>query len=121
MPDTLDPGALAELRDVAGGDGELYAELLDTFLTDADQYLGEMEAALAPGAETELGRAAHSLKSNAMSVGAGRLAELSRDLETEARSGPVESPAERVTAIRAELVGVKAAVQDTRDEARGGG
>ena len=74
-----------------------------------------------PGAEAELGRAAHSLKSNAMSVGAVRLADLCRNLESDARSGPVASPAERVAAIRDELVGVRAAVQDVRDEARRGG
>lgn len=121
MPDALDPAALAELREVAGGDAELFAELLDTFLSDADQYLAEMEASVRPGAEADLGRAAHSLKSNAMSVGAGSLAELCRQLEADARAGTVEAPAERVAAIRAELSGAVEAVRAVRDEATGGG
>jgi hypothetical protein len=70
---------------MTGGDAALFVELLDTFLTDADQYLGELDAAVAAGDHAALQRPAHSLKSNALNVGATRLAELSRSLEQEAR------------------------------------
>jgi histidine phosphotransfer protein HptB len=121
MPETLDPGALAELRDVAGGDAEIYAELLDAFLADADRYLLEMQGTLAPDASAELGRAAHSLKSNAMSVGATRLAELCRDLETAARVGSVPDAPTQVETIAKELDVVGEAVRDARREALDGG
>ena len=76
MPEPLEREALNELLALTGGDAMLFVELLDTFLSDADQYLGELDAAVAAGDHAALQRPAHSLKSNALNVGATRLAEL---------------------------------------------
>jgi HPt (histidine-containing phosphotransfer) domain-containing protein len=107
MADPLDRAALDELREMAGDDPGLYAELLDTFLADADLYLAELHAASDAPA---LVRPAHSLKSNAMNVGAAALAELCRALEADARADAVADPAARVAAIGAELDVVRPAV-----------
>lgn len=120
MPEPLEREALNELRAMTGGDAVLFVELLDTFLTDADQYLGELDAAVAAGDHAALQRPAHSLKSNAMSVGATRLAELSRALEAEARTGSVASADAQVAAVREELAIVRVAVASVRQEAADG-
>jgi HPt (histidine-containing phosphotransfer) domain-containing protein len=111
MPDALDPGALDELLAMAGGDPELLRELLGDFLADADRYADELDAAVEAADDSALVRPAHSLKSNAMNVGATRLAELCRALEADARAGAVPSAAERVGEVQAELDEVRAAVE----------
>jgi HPt (histidine-containing phosphotransfer) domain-containing protein len=120
MPEPLEREALNELLAMTGGDATLFVELLDTFLTDADQYLGELDAALTAGDHAALQRPAHSLKSNALNVGATRLAELSRSLELEARTGSVASADDRVDAVRDELAVVRDAVASVRREAADG-
>ncbi|HEY8170666.1 MAG TPA: Hpt domain-containing protein [Candidatus Limnocylindria bacterium] len=120
MPDPLDRAALDDLLAMAGGDASLLVELLDSFIADADQYATELDAAIAAGDDAALVRPAHSLKSNAMNVGATRLAELSRALELDARGGPVAEAESRVAAVQAELAEVRTAVAEARQEAAGG-
>lgn len=120
MPDPLERAALDELLAMTGGDAALFVELLDTFLTDADQYLGELDAAVEAGDHAALQRPAHSLKSNALNVGATRLAELSRAIEMDARAGSVPSAGDRVAAVREEFAGVRDAVASARREALDG-
>jgi histidine phosphotransfer protein HptB len=110
----LDRSALDELRAMTGDDPALYAELLDTFLSDADLYLAELTAATDAAG---LVRPAHSLKSNAMNVGATELAEVCRALEADARADAVPDPSGRVAAIRSELARVRPAVAAERDAA----
>jgi len=114
MPEPLDRVALDDLRALTGGDPTLYAELLDAFLTDADQYLAELETAPDSAA---LRRAAHSLKSNAMNVGATSLAELCQALEADLTAGAVPDAPARVDAIRHELTAVCEAVGREREGA----
>jgi HPt (histidine-containing phosphotransfer) domain-containing protein len=121
MPDPLEREALNELLAMTGGDAALFVELLDTFLTDADQFLGELDAAVTADDHAALQRPAHSLKSNALNVGATRLAELSRAIEMDARAGSVPSAEDRVAEVRAELAVVREAVASARQEAAGGG
>lgn len=118
MPETLDRAALDALRDMTGGDAALYVELLDTFVTDADLYLGELTGATDA---TALARAAHSLKSNAMTVGATELAAACRALEADARAGEVADRDPRVAEIGALLAVARDAVVRERDRAAAGG
>lgn len=111
MIETLDRAALDELREMVGDDPALYAELLDTFLSDAELYLAELASAPDVAA---LVRPAHSLKSNAMNVGATRLAELCRTLEADAAADAVPDAAVRVAAIGVELDVVRPAVMAER-------
>jgi HPt (histidine-containing phosphotransfer) domain-containing protein len=108
--DPIDRAALAELVDMTGGDLAFLAELIDTFSTDAAGMLAGLEAASSSGDVAAMMRPAHSLKSNAASFGAHRLAELCRALEHDAREGTVPDAETRVAAIRDELVAVEAAL-----------
>jgi HPt (histidine-containing phosphotransfer) domain-containing protein len=69
---TLDPAALDSLREL-GGD-EFVGELVDTFLADAPALLSAC-------------RAAHTLKSNGLTLGATGFAEACAELEELARGG----------------------------------
>jgi HPt (histidine-containing phosphotransfer) domain-containing protein len=117
MPDPLDRGALDDLLAMTGGEPSVFAEILDTFVADAEQYVGELEAAAASDDPALLVRPAHSLKSNAMTVGATRLADLCRALEADAKAGSVGSPTDRVADVRAELDFVGPAIVAARAEA----
>jgi histidine phosphotransfer protein HptB len=110
MSPRIDSGTFAELQANAGA--EFVCELVDTFAEEAPQILAEMRAALADGAAERFRRAAHSLKSNANTFGASRLAELARALEL----GGLPSSAGAVDAVAAELALSLAAL---KEQARG--
>ena len=82
---TIDAATFAELQESAGAD--FVKELVQTFLEEAPAMLAELREALAAGHADAFRRAAHSLKSNSLTFGAGALAALARDLELSA--GPV--------------------------------
>lgn len=76
----IDPAIFAELKDTAGAD--FVSELVATFADEeAPQMLAELRDALAAGSAERFRRAAHSLKSNAMTFGALPLGEQARSLE----------------------------------------
>lgn len=60
-------------------------ELIDAFLDDAPNMIGEMETALTARDTESFRRNAHSLKSNASTFGATELAGLAKELEMMAR------------------------------------
>jgi HPt (histidine-containing phosphotransfer) domain-containing protein len=76
---TIDPKTFAELQDTAGAD--FVKELVQTFLEEAPAMLQELRDALAAGNADAYRRAAHSLKSNSLTFGAGALAALAREQE----------------------------------------
>ena len=75
----IDPAVYSELQTTTGS--EFVAELVDTFLEEAPGMLAELRAARAAGNAERFRRAAHSLKSNANTFGAVRLAAQARELE----------------------------------------
>ena len=117
MAETLDRVALAGLLEMVGDDPEFVTELVDTFLADARVHLEAMAAAVAAGSAEELLRPAHTLKSNALNLGAAALAAISRTLEEQARAGSLDGAAGRVAAAREELGRVVAALERARDDA----
>ena len=84
-PPPIDHAAFAELQDSAGA--EFVAELVDTFLEEAPHMLAELRATATTVRPDAFRRAAHSLKSNANTFGATRLATLARDLELDGIPG----------------------------------
>jgi HPt (histidine-containing phosphotransfer) domain-containing protein len=97
---TLDPAALESLREL-GGD-EFVGELVDTFLADAPALL----SALHGTDVAEVRRAAHTLKSNGLTLGAAGFAEACAELEELARTGDISGAGalvERVDHSYAEL------------------
>ena len=80
MPDS--PINMATFNDLQATAGEEFVvELVATFLEEAPQMLADLREAQAAGAAERFRRAAHSLKSNADTFGAGKLGELARELE----------------------------------------
>jgi HPt (histidine-containing phosphotransfer) domain-containing protein len=78
MP-VIDKATFEELKQLSGAD--FINELIDAFLEDGPQMIGQMEAALAAGDVESFRRNAHSLKSNANTFGAKELGALAKELE----------------------------------------
>ncbi len=77
------------LKESTGAD--FIEELIDAFLEDAVTQIAEMKSALATQDSETFRRAAHSLKSNAATFGAGDLAVLARELEMLGRERNLET------------------------------
>jgi CheY-like chemotaxis protein len=78
--DALNTSALERLAKTLG-EGPAVAELIDTFFAEAPKLVATLQEAARAGDAGELRRAAHTLKANAATFGAERLAELCRRLE----------------------------------------
>jgi HPt (histidine-containing phosphotransfer) domain-containing protein len=101
MPDDpIDAATLGELLDTVGGDEAFLAELVGSYLADSPGLFDEMDAAIAGGDAVTLRRAAHTLKSTSVSLGALRLSEMCREIEQAAIGG--ELLAARVAGAAAE-------------------
>ncbi len=117
-PRVLDPPALKRLSAITGGDPELLTALIDTFLDDAPRLLDGARLGLRQGQADDVRRAAHTLKSNGATFGAVRLSELSRALESLARSGTLEGTVDLIAQIEAEYDQVRIGLAALRE--RGG-
>jgi HPt (histidine-containing phosphotransfer) domain-containing protein len=107
--------ALDNLREIAGGDDSLLAELIDTFFDEAPSLLAEMRQGLQAMQPEALQRAAHSLKSNSADFGAMRLSNLCKELEAMGKAGILEGAAERIAEAAAEYAKVKDALETRRN------
>jgi len=105
---TIDPTVFAELQETAGAD--FVGELVDTYLEEAPPMLAELRSAHADGSAERFRRAAHSLKSNASTFGATRLAAMARELELH---GPVDDTAP-IDALEDEHSRVAVALKELR-------
>jgi len=75
----IDLPTFTELQASTGAD--FVAELVATFAEEAPGMLAELRAAWAAASPERFRRAAHSMKTNALSFGAQRLADCARTLE----------------------------------------
>jgi HPt (histidine-containing phosphotransfer) domain-containing protein len=114
MSGPIDDAVFAGLVEMTGGEMDFVDELVDTFLEDGDRQIAAMRAAVADGDVATLARAAHSMKSGGLNVGALALGALSRSLEEAGRSGPVPDAGERIAAIDDALTAARAALLDER-------
>jgi CheY-like chemotaxis protein/HPt (histidine-containing phosphotransfer) domain-containing protein len=96
----VDAAALESLREV-GGD-EFLAEVIDTFLADLPTLLATLRRGLQERDAAEVRRAAHTLKSNGATLGAGEFAEACSALEQQAKDGRLDEAAALVDRIEAE-------------------
>ncbi len=90
------------------------AELIDTFLEDGRALAVALAEALARGDVDAFRRAAHSLKSNAETLGATRLGALARELEALARSGTLAGAEERLGPLARAHEAAARALQEVR-------
>ena len=111
----LDPAAVEALSELLGGDREALADLAGAFLEEAPQRLADARVGAVQGDLALAGRAAHTLKSNAMTFGAGRLASQSRSLELAARDGDLAGSRALIGGLETEWAKVREAVEALRD------
>jgi PAS domain S-box-containing protein len=91
---TLDEARIATLRDLDGGDGTLLATLVDEYDRDTRIQIDRLHAAVAEGDPHTVERSAHTVKGASANIGAMRLADLCRELESLGRVGALgEAPA----------------------------
>ena len=84
---TLDRASLDALEELIAGDTVTAREIVHAFVDDAPERVREIRDGVARGDHELARRAAHSLKSNAMTFGALELAAACRELEELARDG----------------------------------
>ena len=83
----IDARVIQGLRELGGDeDPGLLVELIDLYLADAPQRMGEIRQALTSGDWKLLERAAHTLKSASANIGALELSSICKELEAKARS-----------------------------------
>jgi CheY-like chemotaxis protein/HPt (histidine-containing phosphotransfer) domain-containing protein len=110
-PGVLEPGALAELRELGcAGASDVVTRVVEAYLRSAPELLRALEDAERAADTAGVARAAHTLKSSSAQVGAARLALLAKELEALGRGGSLEGVAERIRAARAELDAVQEAL-----------
>jgi HPt (histidine-containing phosphotransfer) domain-containing protein len=112
---SLDSGALDNLRELGGDD--FLTEVIDTFFADAPTLLATLRSSLAESEAGELRRAAHTLKSNGTTLGAGEFAELCRTLEQRAKDGRLSGASEIVGRIEQEYEPLREALAKLRTKA----
>lgn len=110
MP-AIDKMTFEDLKQISGDD--FINELIDAFLEDAPQMIGQMETALVAGDTESFRRNAHSLKSNASTFGATELAGLANELEMMARENNL-AVGDRLKELRAALQSASAELETMR-------
>lgn len=84
----LDAAVVSGLRQLTPpGEPDVLAEVLNLFLVEVPPRLDRLRNAWASGNIEELRRVAHSLKGSAGNIGARRLYEVCRQLDTSCKSG----------------------------------
>ncbi|NWF64773.1 MAG: Hpt domain-containing protein [Chloroflexi bacterium] len=81
----IDMNVYNMLKEATGA--EFIHELVNAFLEDTPVQFEQMRSALAAGDSEVFCRAAHTIKSNAATLGANQLASLARELEKIGREG----------------------------------
>jgi CheY-like chemotaxis protein len=110
----LDDAAVESLKELGGDD--FVAEVIDTFLGEAPALVAALRTAQENGDMELLRRAAHTLKSNGQTFGAGAFSELCRELEQRAKNGEAEGAAGLVERIGDEYRALEQALAALRPE-----
>jgi CheY-like chemotaxis protein/HPt (histidine-containing phosphotransfer) domain-containing protein len=99
----IDTQVLIRLVDGTGGDAGFVAELIEQFEAETPGLVAAARAGLDAGDADEVRRAAHTLKSNAATFGAGQLAESSRVLEEAAKRNALDDAPQQLDDIARKL------------------
>jgi len=110
----IDRNTVEQLASTMGG--AFVGELIDTFIEDGRQLVATLRQALEGNDLDAFRRAAHSLKSNGETLGAGRLATLARELETMARGGSLTGADQRLDPLTREYESAAEALGQLRRE-----
>lgn len=89
---TFDPSVFNKYREFMGEETDAFvADIIQTFLVSAPRALGEMDSLLKAEKRQDFVRAAHTLKSNAATVGANTLRDWCEKMELQ--GGTLAAPA----------------------------
>ena len=113
----LDLDKLNQLRrlDSANGIGVLQ-KLLPVYLKSLPKYLSQIEHTFESSDSVQLARAAHTLKSSTVMIGADALADLCHQLENLANDNQLDAVAQRLDLLRHECAQVTAALEKLLEE-----
>ena len=101
----IDRATFDELKEISGED--FINELIDTFLEDAPKLIEEMRVALDTHNADSFRRAAHSMKSNAATFGAGQLSALAKELEMLGKENKLHETGDKLGALEEAFVPVR--------------
>ena len=108
---------IEELRSL--GRPQMVERAASLFQKQAEKGLGEFDNALHAGDAAEVERAAHALKSAALSIGGRRFAAVAGDCEQAARKGNLETAGSLATRLRPEFTSLcQGLAEITADGAR---
>ncbi len=85
---TLDLDFFAELKESIG---DAFTSMLEVFIEDLPVYLSRLESSIREGALDNIPNIAHAIKGSASNIGASRLAEISRHIESAGRNIDIET------------------------------
>lgn len=88
------------LQQSCGGDEEFARELFGEYRQRVAELLEAMESALRAGKADDIRKGAHELKGSSMTLGAVSLAQISKDLEEQCKSGNLDGAAGHVAGLR---------------------
>lgn len=113
VPPDYDPAPLRRLSESMGGEGPaVVRELLDIFAATAPQYLAELRAAIGSADAATIRRTAHTLKANASTLGATRLAEAARAVESRVIESDLDGAAAALPALDDAFAAVAVVLRD---------
>jgi len=113
----LDLDKLNQLRrlDSANGVGVLQ-KLLPVYLKSLPKYLSQIEHTFESGDSIQLARAAHTLRSSTVMIGADALADLCHQLENLANDNQMDAVAQRMDSLRYECAQVMVVLEKLLEE-----
>jgi HPt (histidine-containing phosphotransfer) domain-containing protein len=92
----LDPAVMSAIRSLgAPGEADIFVEVARLFLEDVPVHVSALSAAIEAGNTESVAQIAHSLKGNALEIGAVRMAPVCAAIENAARAGSLEDAATR--------------------------
>jgi HPt (histidine-containing phosphotransfer) domain-containing protein len=109
-PRPIDPAALANLKEIGGGDAAFVVELIVMFGEDSPPRLEGIATALAGGDAAEVAKNAHSLKGTGANFGAERFRSLAQAIETAGKAGDLTNVPPLLAELRSEFERVRAAL-----------
>jgi len=107
--------ALDNIRNLEGGDGIL-AKVIDLYLDDSPHILDDLRESVSRDNPEALRKAAHKFKSSSANLGADRLAELCKQLETLGRSDLTEGATGILEEVEREYHSVHSALKEISQE-----
>ncbi len=103
MPMTQSPIDVDDALERAGGDREFLKELMEIFLEDVPERLGEIKVAVASRDGEAMARAAHSVKGAAANLSANAVREAAFHIEQAGRDGDLTNADEHVQTLETKV------------------